>query len=121
MAKSSVAQSSKGKKGGRGGLALRVSHLFYERFHVAQKFLERAAAGGCQLVFGFRQATLEKFGARDVACFFEFARVDAQVSISRTHQSLQIAERQRLIRREGTDDAEAQSLVDQTIEVRGRA
>lgn len=121
MAKSFVTQSSKAKKGGRDGSALNVSHLFDQRFHVTQIFLERAATGGGQFVFGLRQASLEKLRAGNVACLFEFARVHTQVSIGRTHQTLQIAEGQRFIRREGTDDPEPQSLVNQTIEVWSRA
>ncbi len=114
---------SEGKKGGgreRAG-TLDISHLLDQRLHVTQVFLERAAPGNGQLVFGLRQATFEKLGAGDVACFFELARVYAQVSVSRVHQFFQIAERQRFIRSQRTDDSEAQPFVDQTIEVRGRA
>lgn len=106
---------------GRDGPALNVSHLFDERFHVTQIFFERTAAGGSQFVFGLGQAPFEKLRAGDVACFFEFARVYAQIAISRIHQVLQIAEAQRFIRRERTDNSEAQTFVNQTIEIRRRA
>ena len=66
-----------------------VSHLLDQRLHVAQVVFECAAAGGSQLVFGLRQAAFEKFRARDVACLFEFARVDAEIAVRGVHQVLQ--------------------------------
>ena len=89
-----------------------------EGFHVAQIVFECAAAGGSEFVFSFRETAFKIFGAGDVARFFEFASMDAEIAVSSIHQALERAECQRLIRGEGADDSEPQALVNQTIEVR---
>ena len=96
---------------------LRASHLLDESFHVAQIVFECTASSGRQFVFSFRQPPFKIFRAGDVARLFEFARVNAEVTVSGIHQVLQIAERQRLVRGERADDSETQTLVDQTIEI----
>lgn len=111
-----VSQSYETKKGDLSD----VSHLLDQRLHMAQIVFERAATGGSQLVFSFWQSSLEELRARDVACLFEFARVHTEIAVSGVHQVFEIAERQRLVCSERTDDAETQTFMDQAIEIWSR-
>src|SRR5687768_3447516 len=52
-----------------------------ERLHVVEVPLERATAGGGELVLRTRDASLERLGAGDVLRVLELARVDAQVAV----------------------------------------
>ncbi len=64
---------------------------------------------------------VERLVAGDVLRVLELARVHAQVAVGRVQQALQIVERQPLVHRQRADDAEAQALVNQAIEVQRSA
>ena len=100
----------------KGSLAL--AHLLDERFHMAEVTLQSSTTRGSQFVFGFWQPAFEIFRTRDISGFFEFARVDAEIAVGCIQQALKITEAQSFIRGERADDAEAQALVDQTIQIR---
>src|SRR5215218_7936891 len=87
-----------------------------ERLHVVEIPLERATAGGGELVLRSGDATLERLGAGDVLRVLELARVDAQVAVGGVHQSLEIVEGERLVDGERAHDPESHALVDQTVE-----
>ena len=79
-------------------------------------FLQRALAGGGEAVFSPRHAPGERFLDDDVLRVLELPGVHAEVAVGRLEQPLQIVERQPLVDRQGTDDAEPQPLVDEPIE-----
>src|SRR5712692_7892748 len=83
---------------------------------MSQVLLERAAARRRQPVLGPREAAVERLVAGDVLRLFELARVDAQVAVRGPQQSLQIVERQPVVRRQRADDAETQPLVNEAIQ-----
>ena len=87
------------------------------RFHVRQIFLEGAAAGGREAVFGVRQASLERLLDGDVLRVLQLARVDAEVPVGRAQLMLEIVERQAIVDGKRADDAEPQPLVNQPIEL----
>ena len=87
-----------------------------DRFHVRQIFVERAAAGGGEPVFGPRHAIFEGLVAGDVGRFFQLAGVDAQVAVRGLQQTLQLVERQAIVHGERADDAEPEPLVNQPVE-----
>src|SRR5262249_55526114 len=88
-----------------------------ERFHVVEVALERAPSGRRQAILGLRQAPLEGLRARDVLGVLELARVDAEVPVGRLQELLEIVERERLVDREGADDAETHPFVDEPVEL----
>src|SRR5687767_11293012 len=79
--------------------------------------LERPAPRCREPILRLRHPSLERFRARDVLGFLQLARVDAQVSVGRVHQLLQVAEAQRVVDRKSADDAEPEALVYETIEL----
>src|SRR5207249_5535433 len=82
-----------------------------------QILLERAAAGRGQAVLRARNASLEHLVARDVLRVLELARMDAEIAVGRLQQPLQVVERQPLVHRQRTDDAETKTLVNEPIEL----
>src|SRR5438876_7298905 len=91
-----------------------------ERFHVVEIALQGAPTRGRQPVFGLGDAAGERFAARDVLRFLELAGVHAQVAVGRLEERLQLVEGQRVVHRQRADDAEADPLVDQPVQL-GRA
>src|SRR5712671_2895013 len=87
-----------------------------ERFHVIQVALEGAAARCRQTVLGLRHPSLEALGAGDVLRPFQLSGVDTQIAIGRLHQLLEIAEAEGIVDRERADDAEPQTLVNESVE-----
>ena len=83
---------------------------------MGEVFLERALAGGGEAVFSPRHASREGLVAGHIAGFLQLPGVDAEVSVRRLQKTLQLVERQPLVDRQGTDDAEPQPLVDEPIE-----
>src|SRR2546428_3057741 len=98
-----------------------ISHSFENGFHVRDVLLEGAAAGRGQAILGPRHPPLERLVAGNVLSVLELARVDAQVAIGRLQQALQIVERQPIVHRERTVDAETKPLVNDAIEIQRRA
>ena len=94
-----------------------ASDVLDEGFHVREIFLERAAAGGRQAVFGAREPSRERFLDGDVLRVFEFSGMDAQVAVGCIQQPLEVVEREAIVDRERADDAEAEAFVDDAIEV----
>jgi len=87
-------------------------------FHLIQVFGEGAAAGGGEAVFGAGNAAFEEFYAGDVLRFFEFAGVDAEISVSGFEDAFEVVEAEGVVGGEGADDSEADAFVDQAIELR---
>src|SRR5262245_35568629 len=92
-----------GEKGGASALA----SCSNERFHVIEVALERPASSRRDGVIGTRHATLERLGAADVIGFLELSRVHAQIAVGGLHQLFEIVEAERLVHRQGAQDAEA--------------
>ena len=88
-----------------------------ERLHVIKVALEGAPAGRRQAVLGLRQAAIERFRAMDILGFFELARVHAKVAVGGLEQGFQLVEGERAIDGERADNAEADALVDEAVEV----
>ena len=80
-------------------------------------FLQGAASGGGQAIFGARQTALERFRAADVLRVFELPRMDAEVAVGRSQQILQVVEREPLADGERADDAEAKPFVNEPVEL----
>ena len=78
---------------------------------------ERAFAGGGQTVIGARHTPIEALGDADVAGFLEFAGVDAQIAIGAVEQFLQFVESEGIVDGKGTQQSQAQPLVNQLIEL----
>lgn len=87
-------------------------------FHLIKILGEGAAASRCKPVFGARHSSFEEFYARNVFRFFKFARVHAQVTVGGLKDALEIVKCERLVCGERADDAQADALVNQTIEFR---
>src|SRR5437763_11477122 len=87
-----------------------------ERLHVIEVPLERASAGGGELVLRPGHAALERLGARDVLRVLELARVHAQVPVRRVHHALEIIERDGGAHRARADDGEPQAPVAHSLE-----
>src|SRR5688500_15738626 len=102
----------KEKKVSRSAVPRRVN----EGFHVIEIPLERAAAERRQAILGPRHPPLERLRARDVLRILELPRMDAEVSVARLHQPLQVVEAEQVVHREGTDDAKAHPLVDELVQ-----
>src|SRR3954462_4431106 len=66
-----------------------------ERLHVIEIPLERAPAGGGELVLRPGHPALERFRTGDVLRVLELSRVHAQVAVGRVHHALEIVERER--------------------------
>src|SRR4051812_5390677 len=96
---------------------LSVSRGLDQCFHMIEITLQCTTTSGRESILRLGHPAFERLRARDVVCFLELPRVDAQVSISRIHQLLEIAERQRVIHRERAHYAKAKTLVDQSIEL----
>src|SRR2546423_31449 len=77
-----------------------------ERFHVIEIPLERAASGGSESVLRLRHPALERFSTGYVFRFLKLPGVDAQITVGRLHQLLEIAEAERIVDSESADDAE---------------
>ena len=86
--------------------------------HLVEVLGEGAAAGGGQAVFGARDAPLKKLDAGDVLRFLEFAGVNAEIAVGGFEDALEVVEAERIVGREGADDAEANALVNQAVEFR---
>jgi hypothetical protein len=85
-------------------------------FHLIEIFGEGTAAGRGQAVFGARDAAFEKFYAGNVLRFFELAGVDTEVAVRGFEHALEIIEAERVVGGEGTDDAEADALMNEAIQ-----
>ena len=81
-------------------------------------FFEGFASGGGEAVFGAGDASFKKLGAADVVGFLKFAGVDAEIPVSGFEQALEIVEAERIVDGESADNAEAETLVNQAIELR---
>src|SRR5215469_315125 len=109
----SALQSKEAKKFVRLALASGAN----QRLHVIEITLQSAPARRGQTIFGFRQTSVEGLGADDVVGFFELTSVHAEVAVGRLEHGLQFVEGQRAVNRESADDAKADTLVDQAIEI----
>ena len=85
-------------------------------FHLIQVFGEGAAARDGEAVFGAGDAAFKEFYAGDVLRFFEFAGVDAEISVSGFEDALEVVEAEGIVGGEGADDAEANAFVDEAVE-----
>src|SRR5216684_7087479 len=88
-----------------------------QRFHVIQVTLQRPPSRCRQPVFGFWQASVERFGAHDVIGFFQLAGMHAQVAVGSFQQRFQLVESQRAVYRQRADDPQPYSLVDQPVQI----
>src|SRR5256885_16809969 len=77
---------------------------------------ERPAPGGCQSIFSLRGTACERLRAIDIARVLQLARMDAQITVTCFDRMLQFIECQRFFRRQGADDSQSQTLVNQTID-----
>src|SRR6185437_5897502 len=89
-----------------------------DRLDVLEITVERLAAHGRQPVLRLRPPSGEGFGALDVACLLELARMGAQVAVADIEQRLQLVESELRIHGERAHDAEPHPLVDQAVEFR---
>src|SRR5205809_719749 len=88
-------------------------------FHVVEVALQRAAAQRRQPVLGLGDPARERFATGDVLRLLELACVHAQIAVRRLEEGFQLVERQRVVARQRTHDAEAHSLVDQAVQLGG--
>src|ERR1035441_1124560 len=92
-----------------------------ERFHVVQIPLQGAAPGGRHPVIGARHAAGEALGTVHVPGFFQLPCMDTEVAVGSIQQFLELAEGQRLVHGERAENAQAETFVDQAVELGGIA
>src|SRR5580704_6368666 len=101
-----------------------LASLSNELFHLVQIGFQGFPARGGEAVFGAGDAAVEKLAAAEIAGGLQLLSVHAEVAVGGFEHAFEIVETQRVIDGERTDDAEAQTLVNQAIEFRqfaGRA
>ena len=84
---------------------------------MVEVFGEGAAAGGGEAIFGAGDAAFEKFYAGDVLGLFEFAGVDTEIAVGGFEDALEVVEAKGIVGGEGADDAEADALVNEAVEL----
>jgi hypothetical protein len=85
--------------------------------HLIEVFGEGAAAGRGEAIFGAGDAAFEELYAGNVLGFFELAGVDAEIAVGGFEHALKVVEAEGIVSGEGADDAEADALVNQAIEL----
>src|SRR6266545_2512160 len=88
-----------------------------QRFHVIEVALQRPPPRRGEPVFGFGHASRERLGAGDVLRLLELAGVHAEVAVAGLEECFQLAEGEARVHRERADDAEADPLVNQPVEL----
>jgi hypothetical protein len=86
-------------------------------FHLIEVFAQSAAAGRSEAIFGARNASLKKLHAGNVLRFFQLAGVDAEISVGGLEHALEVVKAERVVSGKCTDDAEANALMNKTIEL----
>src|SRR3981189_2843457 len=97
------------------GAGLLFAGALNKRFHFGEVGFEGFAAGGGELVFRSRNSALEAFVANDVVGILEFAGMHTEVAVGGVEEAIEIREAQRVVDREGADDAEAKAFVDDAV------
>ena len=88
-----------------------------ELLHLIQISLQRFAARWGEAIFGAGDASLKKLVAAEVAGGLQLLGVHAEVAVGSPEHAFQIVETQGVVDGEGADDAQAQALVNQAIEL----
>src|SRR5215471_7939907 len=99
-------------------LPLALAGRANQSFHVIKVTLQGFASCSCQAILRLGRAALEGFCANDVVRLFQFSRVHTQIAIGCFQKSLEFVERERAIHRKRANDAEADVLVNQAVEIR---
>src|ERR1700722_16725548 len=86
-------------------------------FHLIEVVGEGAAAGGGEAVFGAGETGFEIFQAGNVFGFFEFAGVDAEVSVGGFEDTFEVGEAEAGVGGESADDPQAGAFVNEAVEL----
>src|SRR5579872_1400354 len=86
-------------------------------FHLIEILGEGSAARGGQAILGTRDTSLEELHAGNVLRLFELAGVNAEIAVGGLEHALEIVEAQRIVGGEGADNAEADALVNEAVEL----
>src|SRR6185436_7620385 len=92
-----------------------------EGLHVLQVALERLAAAGRKAKARLGKAAFEGLVTLHVRSLFELSGVDAEIAVGGAHQMFELVEREPLVDRERAHDPEAQTLMDDAVEIRQHA
>jgi hypothetical protein len=99
------------------GIELLATHGSNDGFHVVEILLESLAPRGGEAVFGLGNTAFEGLAAGDVIGLFQFAGVDAEITVTSVEEFFQLVEGEGSVSGKGADNTEAKTLVNQAVKM----